>query len=54
MLGTTVFDMKRQYATDKPIAEWKGWKIYAQPTDGIFFGVDVAEGKEKGDFTTVC
>lgn len=52
-IGTTVFDCKQPIKVVKPYKILEGFHLFQPPQDKLVIGVDIAEGGEKGDNSTL-
>jgi len=51
--GAMVFDVSQEFRIQKHYKEIEGWKLYLPPTDELVFGIDMAEGWVKWDYSTI-
>lgn len=53
LLGMTVFDMSRDYVVKPYYKEIEWFRLYQHPKWRLKIGIDMAEGWERGDFSTI-
>jgi len=51
--GSAVFDLTQTFQIQKPLREIEGFKLFLEPCDELVIGVDMAEGGQKGDYSTI-